>query len=226
MQIKGIIFFPQVFTPKAPKGSTTERYGCGLLLSPSDPNTAILLAAVKTTLNNKFPSGAPRGHTLCANPYDEAFDGATYYDKRFSGWTVLNANAKLESKPAVVYAENGQPVLDPSEVYSGAIAWLSFDLFAFDKGKGGVAAGLKVVALTDEVSEFGRLDGRPSKEQEIENLMRGISVAATKSFTPPPAPPVVKTAPVMTEKAAGASYEAFIANGWTHEMLVSQGYVK
>jgi len=30
----------------------------------------------------------------------------------------------------------------------------------------------------------------------------------------------------MTEKAAGASYEQFIAQGWTDEQLIAQGYMQ
>ncbi len=44
---------------------------------------------------------------------------------------------------------------------------------------------------------------------------------------PPPAAPPVPAAPValvMTEKAAGATYESFIEQNWTDEMMIEQGY--
>lgn len=41
---------------------------------------------------------------------------------------------------------------------------------------------------------------------------------------PPPAPPAPPAAgPVMSAKANGTPYAAFIAGGWTHEQLVAQG---
>lgn len=45
---------------------------------------------------------------------------------------------------------------------------------------------------------------------------------------PPPAPPAapVPTGPVMTAKAGGATYDAFIAQGWTDEMMRAQGYLQ
>lgn len=39
---------------------------------------------------------------------------------------------------------------------------------------------------------------------------------------PPPAPAQVKQ---MTAKAGGATYEQFVAQGWTDEMLVREGYM-
>ena len=44
---------------------------------------------------------------------------------------------------------------------------------------------------------------------------------------PPPAPGFhTPTGPKMTPKAAGFSYEQMIEKGWTHELLVSEGYVE
>lgn len=40
----------------------------------------------------------------------------------------------------------------------------------------------------------------------------------------PPAPPAA-AAPVMTAKAAGATYESFIAQGWTDETMRAHGYL-
>lgn len=41
---------------------------------------------------------------------------------------------------------------------------------------------------------------------------------------PPPAPPA-STAPKMTAKASGSSYQAFKTAGWTDEALLAQGYL-
>lgn len=48
--------------------------------------------------------------------------------------------------------------------------------------------------------------------------------AAPPTPVPPPAPPAAVKA--MTEKAAGATYEQFVAAGWTDTMLVEQGYMQ
>lgn len=51
---------------------------------------------------------------------------------------------------------------------------------------------------------------------------------APTPMAPPPAPEVLAapTGPVMTAKAAGQPYEAFIAAGWTDEQLKANGYME
>lgn len=51
-------------------------------------------------------------------------------------------------------------------------------------------------------------------------------VAAPPAYTPPPAPAAAPVARQMTPKAAGATYEAFMAmGGWTDELLIREGYM-
>ena len=42
----------------------------------------------------------------------------------------------------------------------------------------------------------------------------------------PPAPPPVAAARVMTAKANGATFEQYIANGWTEALLIQHGYLQ
>lgn len=53
---------------------------------------------------------------------------------------------------------------------------------------------------------------------------------AIAPVVPPPAPDFLNgpgtAVPVMTAKAGGVTYEAFIAQGWTHEKMVAEGYVQ
>lgn len=58
-------------------------------------------------------------------------------------------------------------------------------------------------------------------------------VAAPPAYAPPPAAPAVpapvapppSSGPVMTAKAAGVTYEQFLAQGWTDDMLRANGYM-
>lgn len=58
-----------------------------------------------------------------------------------------------------------------------------------------------------------------------------VAVAPNPAILMPPPPvaaapvPAAPAAPVMTPKAAGITYEAMIAGGWTREALVQHGYV-
>lgn len=56
-----------------------------------------------------------------------------------------------------------------------------------------------------------------------------VPAPAPAPVAPAPAPatpaPVVEPIKAMTDKAAGATYAAFIANGWTDEKMLADGYM-
>lgn len=57
----------------------------------------------------------------------------------------------------------------------------------------------------------------------------GYQVGAAPDFLNPGAtvpPPPAAAGPVMTAKAAGQTFEAFQAQGWTQEQLIAQGYMQ
>lgn len=241
MQIKAIISFPKLFVAKPAKGSTEPQFGAGFLFPPNDPQIAQIQAEVDAAKANTFPKGFPASAGVCFEAYDTKFAGKEYYDPRFSGWHVLSTTAKQDSRPASVNMA-GQPIMDPAKVYSGAVVYAHVGIGGYVKGKGGVGGYLNGVMLTEEEPPMGRLDGKPSVEQ----MFAGIN--ATNQPAPPSTPvappvqqaPVAPAAPVpqaptppapaapayvMTEKAAGATREAFKANGWTDAMLVEQGYM-
>lgn len=49
--------------------------------------------------------------------------------------------------------------------------------------------------------------------------------AASAPPPPPPPPPAAVAGPVMTAKAAGATFQQFLASGWTEANLRSNGYI-
>ena len=95
--IKGIISFPAVFTPKVAKGASEEKYGCSVLLPPTDPQISVLLAEVEAAKGNSFPSGYT-GADECFAPYDTKYAGKDYYDPRFTGWYVFSCSAKADER--------------------------------------------------------------------------------------------------------------------------------
>lgn len=48
------------------------------------------------------------------------------------------------------------------------------------------------------------------------------TASPTSAPPPPPAPAILH---VMTEKAAGASYDSFVGNGWTDQQMIDAGYM-
>jgi len=223
--IKGIISFPAIFTPKMAKGASEEKYGCTVLIPPTDPQVAGLLAEVEAAKGNSFPSGYT-GSDECFALYDTKYAGKDYYDPRFTGWYVFSCSAKADDRPAVVDA-NRQPVIDPSKVYSGMVAYVSAGISGYTKGKGGIGGWLNGVMITDEEPTMGRLDGKPSVDQMFASAPGGTAPQAAAPSAPvPPAPNAApaEAALVMTDKAAGVTLEAYLATpGWTEQMLLDQG---
>ena len=222
--IKGIISFPAIFTPKTPKGSTEEKYGCSVLIAPGDPQIAVLQAEVNAAKANSFPSGY-NGSDECFAPYDTKYAGKDYYDPRFTGWYVFSCSAKADDRPAVVDA-NRMPVVDPSKVYSGMVAYVSAGISGYTKGKGGIGGWLNGVMITDEEPTMGRLDGKPSVDQMFASAPGGSAPQAAAPVPPAPNAPQApaEAALVMTAAANGVTLEAYLATpGWTEQMLLDQG---
>jgi hypothetical protein len=233
MQIKGILSFPALFTAKVAKGATDAKFGCTLLLPPTDPQATDLHNAVEAAKLDTFPSGYT-GADECFSAYDAKYAGKDYYDPRFSGWWVFSCSAKADDKPKVVDA-NLQPVMDPSDVYPGAEVWVNANISGYVKGKGGIGGWLNGVMLTGVEGSMGRLDNKPTVDQ----MFAGVAGAAAAPMAPPgaaapapvappappaPAAPAAPAALVMTAAAAGVTYEQYMATpGWTDEMLIAQG---
>ena len=234
MLIKGIISFPNLFTPKLAKGATDPKFGVTVLLPPNDPQAAAIQAEVEAAKANGFPSGYT-GSDECFGAYDVKYAGKEYYDPRFSGWWVFGCSAKADDRPAVVDV-NFTPVIDPSQVFSGMVAHVNAAVSAYTKGKGGIGGWLNGVMVTAEEPPMGRLDNKPSVEQMFATVQGGppaqpaahqaangaviTQPAALAAPAPAPAPAALQ----MTAAANGVTYEAYMAQGtWTDELLIAQG---
>lgn len=247
--IKGILSFPTLFQPKPVKdaqGNPTgdAKFSATLLLPPTDPQLAALQAEVEQAKANTFPSGFPAKGDLCLVPYDTKYAGKDYYDPRFTGWYVFSCTAKADDKPAVVDMQH-QPIVDSSVVCSGAVVWLNAGISGYTKGTGGVGGWLNGIMATGELSEYGRLDGKPSVDQMFAGVGDAPAAApqapvtpapqAPVAATPPPTAPAAPTPPVppaappaapqyqMTAAANGATREQMHAAGWTDETLIAHG---
>jgi hypothetical protein len=127
---------------------------------------------------------------------------------------------------------NRQPIIDPAQVHSGVVAYVAAGISGYTKGKGGIGGWLNGVMVTDEDEPMGRLDGKPTVDQMFASIPGGAAPAvptpAVAAPTPPiPPAPVAPPVPAvlqMTAKAAGVTYEQYIATpGWTDELLISEG---
>jgi hypothetical protein len=226
--VKGILSFPTLFTPKMAKGATEAKYSVTVLIPPGDPQIAVLNTEVEAAKLNGCPSGY-NGADECFKPYDEKYAGKEYYDPKFSGWYAFSCTAKADDKPPVVDMAHN-PIINPGDVFSGMVAYVSAGIGYYDKGKTGIGGWLNGVMITGEEPPMGRLDGKPS----VEAMFSGVAGNAVPTASPapapaptPPTPPAPAPAPgrVMTPKAGVFTYEQLLAAGHTDESLIREGYM-
>lgn len=228
MQVKGILSFVHILKAHKSTPESDPRFSTDILLPPTDPQIPAIKAAVDQA-KAKAPNGTlPRNANVCFMSYDEKFEGKKYYDPKFKGWYVLTATAKENDPPQVVDARL-QRIIDPAKVFPGVLGIVDLGIGYYVKGKTGVGGFLNGVMILDDEPPVGRLDGKQSAEQMFAQLAQSPEVQqpmfqAPTAPVPPPAPPKAPTY-TMTAKAAGASREAFLANGWTDAMLIEQGYM-
>jgi hypothetical protein len=216
-RVKGILSYPHLFTPRAVQQGDDPKFGVVVLLRDTDPQLQQILALQDQEKKNGFPSGFPNTGKVFCKPSPD-----------YPGWHQISGGAKADQRPAVV-DEQFTPVSDPGRVFAGMVAHVSFNTFTYSTPVNkGVSAGLNGVMITNETGELGRIDGRPSVEAMFAGVGSdpvGAPFAAPSMPPSPPAPPAPPAAPVrlMTPKAGGVTYEAYIANGWTDALLIEHG---
>ena len=223
---KGIISFPAIFTPSKGKKADKYKFSLNLLLPPGDPQIADIQSLINTA--KAGVAGGYDGEHECLAGYDEKYKGKDYYNPAFSGWSEFSCGTKGEinetlaqqHKPSVV-GQDMQPIIDPSKVFSGCVGFVNAGLSYYPKGKAGIGGWLNGVMITDEEPPMGRLDGKPSVEQ----MFAGVGTTPTAATTTPPPTPVAPAPAtlVMTAKAEGVTYEAYVDAGWSDEQMVDGG---
>jgi len=133
-KVKGILSFPHLFQPRAVQQGDDPKYGVTVLIADNDPQLATILALQEQEKANGFPSGFPATGKLFCKPSADV-----------PGYHQISGNAKVDQKPHLVDASM-QPIMNPSLVYAGAVAWVQFNTFTFNQPVNkGVSAALKSV---------------------------------------------------------------------------------
>lgn len=159
--------YVHLFEPFSNIDGQEPRYSAVLLIPKSDTKTisamkAAQQAALENAKDNVFDGKIPKNWKNTLHDGDE--EGDLDKNPEYEGHMYISvANAK--NKPGVVDA-NVQPILSPTEVYSGCYARASINAFAFNRaGNRGVSFGLNHV---QKVEDGEPLDGRTSPEDDFE----------------------------------------------------------
>lgn len=247
IKVKGALMFPvltntQLANKKA-RDADAKRGGT-LLFKPDDPQLAGLKQTVEQAAADKWPNGAGK-LSWCLDLYENKFDSATsYFDPKLMGHYVLafsDPQGAFSPEKHLV-DESLSPVMDPSDIFPGAVVWIAANVSAFENPKKkGVGCYVNGVMVTKEEPPFGRFDNAPS----IEQMFGGMGAApapmpapmpvppapapqppAAPAPTPVPAPPPAPTDYMMTAAAAGVTRQQYHDQGWTDEQLIQQGLMQ
>jgi len=143
--------YAHVFQPaETPNG--TLKYSVSILIPKTDKDTVARFN--KAFEDTKAANASVWGGTVPKMLKGGLRDGdAEKDDATYAGHYFINANSN--EKPGVVDAELN-PILDPSEFYSGCYGRASITLYAYDtSGSKGIAAGLNNVQKLEDGNKLG-----------------------------------------------------------------------
>lgn len=153
--------YVNVFEPRAAQPGQEPKYSVCVLIPKSDAAT---LNKVKQAIEAAKEAGkAAWGGKVPPGLKTPLRDGDTERDSpEYKGHYFINANSK--QKPGVVDAALN-PILDASEVYSGAYGRVSLNFYAYNQnGNRGVGAGLQNV---QKMADGEPLSGRSRAEDDF-----------------------------------------------------------
>lgn len=160
--------YVHLFEPYAQDSNDEAKFSCVILIPKSDKKTLTKIdkaikAAAQQGLSSKFDGKMPKN--LATTLYDGDEDGDLEKNPEYEGHMYMSISSK--TKPGLVDADVN-PILDSTEIYSGAYARVSMNAFPYNyKGKKGVSFGLNHVQKTKDGDFLG---GRSRAEDDFEPL--------------------------------------------------------
>lgn len=156
--------YANVWEPKSVNGSD-PKYSVSLIIPKSDEKT---LQKIKAAIEVAKKDGVSKlGGKIPANLKTPLRDGDVDRpdDEAYAGSYFINANS--HTKPGIV-DKNVQPILDPTEFYSGCYGRASIVFYAYNaNGNKGIAAGLQNLQKLEDGEPLG---GRSRPEDDFGEL--------------------------------------------------------
>jgi len=158
--------YVNVFEPRAVEEGQEPKYSVSILIPKTDKAT---LAKIEQAIEAAKQQGLSMwGGKVPTNLKLPLRDGDTDRpdDPAYRGHYFINATSKI--KPGVVDAQLN-PIIDPTEFYSGCYGRASINFFPFNKaGNRGVAAGLNNL---QKLADGDFLGGRSRPEDDFEPVL-------------------------------------------------------
>lgn len=152
-----VISYPNLFTPRLNEDSGKLQYSATFIFDEAAQKTkefAALVAAIKPAAIEKFGAKLPEN---LKNPILKGVSGCP------EGSVIIRCNSL---QPPGVVDHKVQKIIDPSEIYPGAIVIATLSCFGWQNPKGGkgVSFGLGNV---QKVGDGPRLDNRKSASDDF-----------------------------------------------------------
>jgi len=211
---------------------TTKNDGSGTItkhnVSVLVPGNSPVIAELTEIANKQLNEGIFRG-TLPPNgnwPLDKQADPAKF-GSQYAGYVIIGAGTQ-RGVPTILDANSAELSIMScgQQLYPGCIVSILVHAYDYNNVQKGVSFGLDGIQIVDPSAPPLPVGGGMSAG-EVANAFGGGGAPAPAPGTAPPAPPAAPATNFtrMTELAGGATYESFIAAGWTDETLVANGYM-
>ena len=153
--------YVHLFKPHAQQPGAEEKYSCTVLVPKSDTTTkaridAAIEAAKQKGINGKWNGVCPPivPHPVHDGDGVRPSDGMPFGPECKGHW-VFTASAKADYPPEVV-DQNGNPMINQSEMYSGVYALVNVEFYPYMfGGKKGIGCGLGPVKKVRDGEALG-----------------------------------------------------------------------
>lgn len=153
--------YVHLFKPHAQQPGTEEKFSCTVLVPKSDTATkaridAAIEAAKQKGINGKWNGVCPPivPHPVHDGDGTRPSDGMPFGPECKGHW-VFTASAKADYPPEVV-DQNGNPMINQSEMYSGVYAMVNVEFYPYMfGGKKGIGCGLGPVKKVRDGEALG-----------------------------------------------------------------------
>lgn len=212
------VSYLNVFQPKPPYNNPAgePKYSVTILAPKSDASAKALIdqeiaRVIEAAVNSKWGGVRPPQPAICVHDGDapRPSDGSSYGEECRGCW-VFTASSK--QAPFVVDAQV-QPIIDPTQVYSGMWANVNVTFFAYNNaGKKGIGCGLNGL---QKVRDDTPLSSRVTAQEAFQVIPTAPAAPAAPAYQAPAYP----AAP-----AAPAGYPAPAVDPITGQPIPQGGY--
>lgn len=157
----GRVSYPSLYKPNKADDTGKENFQVTLLFDKG-ADLQLLKDAANKAMTEKWGAKLPKG---IRSPFR---DGDEKDQPEYQGKTFVTFKTSIERKPGVV-GPDAQP-LDPSQMYAGCHARVSFGAFAWEHKTGGVGVSFSLNNV-QKMRDDTRFDGRTDAEDDFEAIV-------------------------------------------------------